>query len=144
MNSKLFLFSCLFIIVCIQCKKECSDVYEIVCGEDGENYFNGCQARAVGIKFTEGPCIYKAKARVVRLEGNHETCAWVLEMDESFAFFVGEKAYFKTDKLSEDFQKDELSVEVTYTAYSDGLSRCYSNNLEYYISYMYVVDIVII
>lgn len=129
-----------------QCKNDCIDVYGPVCGRDGKNYLNACQANTLRVRYTQGLCTLSIQGKVINLNKASSTdCDWVFKIDSFFKDSTIEETfsnlYFSMHNFPDEFKENELEVEITYTSVSDAIGTCYLNDTDYHIIYMSVVDL---
>ncbi|MFT4759797.1 MAG: hypothetical protein ACI9LN_001763, partial [Saprospiraceae bacterium] len=88
----------------------CIEIFQPVCGDDGNQYSNFCFAECEGVNFTEGACEITTEA-VVRDLGNPalDGCGWVLEFAVD-----GEFKNHRADELAEEYQVADLEIQLTY------------------------------
>lgn len=97
----------------------CMEIYQPVCGENGEEYPNSCYADCAKVSYTDGPCPQSQKG-IIRFLGDPaiDGCGWVIALEEDRT-----TRNKRAKMLDAEFKKDELEVELTYRKTED-VSPC--------------------
>lgn len=113
---KIFPILCLTLLI-ISCDKDddtsecvCIEIYEPVCGDDGNEYANSCYAECAGVNFIEGTCPITTAATVRDLgDPALDGCGWVIEFDVD-----GTLQNHRPDELAEEYEVADLEIQLTY------------------------------
>lgn len=138
MNTKSFLISFITILFFCQCKNDCSEIHDPVCGSDGQNYQNPCHANTLRVSYTKGLCKYTKQGEVTYLGYN---CGWVFKTDFSLKNELSTDVYFQMSNFPDDFKEEGLSVEIIYTNISDAIGGCIFEEELVYLIHVSVVEL---
>lgn len=94
-----------------------------VCGDDGVEYSNSCQADCVGVSYTQGSCSIETTARMIFLgEPALDGCGWIIRFDVD-----GNSQDHKTDSVIDStFLVDELEVSLVYQPTLLNITACFA------------------
>ena len=88
----------------------CIEIYQPVCGNDGNEYANSCKAECAGVTYSDGFCEVETDAKVVDFGSLAiDGCGWLLEFEVD-----GETKNFHPNNLTSAFEQDQLEVKITY------------------------------
>ena len=116
MKNLLILLSIITLVTTnFSCKEDledcvCIEIYQPVCGNDGQEYSNSCKAECAGVTFSEGVCPIETNAKVLdfgslALDG----CGWLLEFEVD-----GVVKNHHANDLPTSFEQDQLEVKISY------------------------------
>ncbi|MFK7979435.1 MAG: Kazal-type serine protease inhibitor family protein [Saprospiraceae bacterium] len=137
MSKSILLYLIPLFLFC-QCKNNCADIYDPVCGNDGQNYRNPCHANTLRVSYTEGLCKYTKQGKVIYLGDN---CGWVFKTDFSLKNEMSPDVYFQMSNFPDDFKKEGLNVEIIYTNISDAIGGCMVEEELVYLIHISVVEL---
>lgn len=100
----------------------CNLEYSPVCGYDGVEYSNACEADCAGVEYAFGTCPIDAIGQVNYLgDPEKDGCGWVIRIGES---------NFHPTNLSEEFKKSGSFFQITYKRLEVSFSCSMTSNIE--------------
>jgi len=101
----------------VQCKSDddnspciCPEIFNPVCGDNGELYSSECLAQCEGVNFTPGFCPQEQDGIILNLgDPALDGCGWVVQFTTN-----GVATEFRPDSIAVDFLIDQLEVRATY------------------------------